>query len=158
MAATRGDFMFRRSKGFAGCIPTCTGSPRLVGGRNPFAFGKSSLEKQTNTEITAGRCLFCLNSSCSGQFNNTEILAAKPLPSPSSHHKASSSSVNRIQVGKGPRLENKPTVSFFFFFVIVFGFFLQRECCFESMDPSLEHWCWHKAGHHPMVLEVEGLH
>lgn len=58
---------------------------------------KPPWRKKINTKITAGRCLFCLNSPCSAWFSNMEILGVKLLLSPSSHPKALSSAMNEIQ-------------------------------------------------------------
>lgn len=151
--------MFRRTKGFAGCILLCARSPWLEGGRNPFAFGKSTLEKQINTEITAWQVPFL-----SQLFLPRSVQQHRGFGS-----KATSESLFPLQsliliyeqdlAGKWTHVGKQANSFFFFpFFIIIFGVFLQRECCFQSMDPSLEHWCWHKAGQHPMVLEVEGLH
>lgn len=153
--------MFNRTKGFVDCIPPHTCSSQLLRGGNPFpAFGKSTLEKQINTKITAGRCLFCLNSSCSGRFNNTEILAAKPLPSPSSHPKTSSSAVNWIQRSSwetDPGWEKKKKTAAFFSLIFLFfgkGSVVSQAWCFTTP----EQWRWHKVGQHPVVLGMEGLH
>lgn len=55
MAATRSNFTFKRTKGFADCVPPHTCSSQLLQGGNPFHdFVKSTSEKPTEKSLLAG--------------------------------------------------------------------------------------------------------
>lgn len=125
--------MFRRTKGFAGCILLCARSPWLEGGRNPFAFGKSTLEKQINTEITAWQ---------------VPLLSQLFLPRSVQQHrgfgsKATSESLFPLQsliliyeqdlAGKWTHVGKQANSFFFFpFFIIIFGFFFAKGMLFSE--------------------------